>query len=83
MFRRWYERRGADAAYVDRTFGHIDRFIEIMFRTADRRARHPGGDRPRPACSKSLCRVISLTEKRGYSQVEILLEHPLVMRTRR
>ena len=27
---------------------------------------------------EKLCRVISLTEKRGFKQVEILLDHPLV-----
>ena len=32
MFRRWFERRGAMPLSVDRAFGHIDRFIEIMFR---------------------------------------------------
>jgi hypothetical protein len=29
---------------------------------------------------EKLCRVISLTEKRGYRQVEILLKHPLVQK---
>src|SRR6476646_6668872 len=33
MFRRWYERRGQMPLSVDRTCGHIDRFVEIMFGT--------------------------------------------------
>ena len=28
MFRRWFERRGVMPLALDRTFGHIDRFIE-------------------------------------------------------
>ncbi|MFD2579391.1 hypothetical protein ACFSTD_14130 [Novosphingobium colocasiae] len=37
MFKRWFERRGTMPMKLDRTFGHIDRFIEIMFRrTIDR-----------------------------------------------
>ena len=30
MFRRWFERRGSMPLDVDRTFGHIDRFVEIV-----------------------------------------------------
>jgi hypothetical protein len=77
MFRRWYEKRGQMPLSVDRTCGHIDRFVEIMFRTridsmdtnaviADERL------------FERLCRIISLTEKRGYRQVEILLNHRIV-----
>src|SRR5213596_3665014 len=37
MFRRWFEKRGEMPLFVDRTCGHIDRFVEIMFRsTIDR-----------------------------------------------
>ena len=77
MFRRWYEKQGRMPLYVDRTCGHIDRFVEIMFRsTIDRldTGRVIAEDR----LFEKLCRVISLTEKRGYKQVEILLDHPLV-----
>src|SRR5215211_2620632 len=31
MFRRWFERRGVMPYAVDRAFGHIDRFVGIMF----------------------------------------------------
>jgi hypothetical protein len=81
MFRRWFERRGEMPLMVDRTCGHIDRFVEIMFRStidrldANRIARE---DR----LFERLCRIISLTEKRGYRQVEILLAHPIVRQNR-
>jgi len=77
MFKRWFELRGKMPLKVDRTCGHIDRFVEIMFRrgiddldtdamiTDDRQF-------------ERLCRVISLTEQRGMKQVEILLRHPLI-----
>jgi len=77
MFKRWYEKRGQMPLFVDRTCGHIDRFVEIMFRsTIDRLDTHAviASDR----LFEKLCRVISLTEKRGYKQVEILLNHPIV-----
>ena len=31
MFKRWFQKRGQMPLFVDRTCGHIDRFIEIMF----------------------------------------------------
>jgi hypothetical protein len=77
MFRRWYEKRGQMPLFVDRTCGHIDRFVEITFRsTIDRldTQRIIADDR----LFERLCRVISLTEKRGFRQVEILLNHPIV-----
>jgi len=77
MFRRWFEKRGQMPLSVDRTCGHIDRFVEIMFgSTIDQLDTEAviAND----ALFEKLCRVISLTEKRGYRQVEILLAHPLV-----
>ena len=77
MFRRWFEKRGQLPLSVDRTCGHIDRFVEIMFgSTIDQLDTEAviAND----ALFEKLCRVISLTEKRGYRQVEILLDHPLV-----
>jgi hypothetical protein len=77
MFRRWFEKRGQMPLFVDRTCGHIDRFIEIMFRsTIDQLDTQAVIDDDR--LFEKLCRLISLTEKRGYRQVEILLAHPLV-----
>jgi hypothetical protein len=77
MFQRWFERRGVMPLKLDRAFGHIDRFIEIMFRrTIDRLDTQAVIDDD--DLFERLCRVISLTEKRGYRQVEVLLRHPIV-----
>jgi ferritin-like metal-binding protein YciE len=77
MFKRWFELQGKMPLQVDRTCGHIDRFVEIMFRrTIDEL------DTQRIIAEddqfEKLCRVISLTEQRGHKQVEVLLKHPLV-----
>jgi rubrerythrin len=78
MFRRWFEKRGIMPLKVDRTCGHIDRFVEIMFRTRinDLTEEELAADRN----FAKLCRVISLTEQRGYRQVETLLDHWLIKR---
>ena len=77
MFRRWFERRGVMPLALDRTFGHIDRFIEIMFRTPidrlDTQAVIDDDD-----LFERLCRVISLTEQRGYRTLEALLANRFV-----
>src|SRR3954452_3912965 len=77
MFRRWFELQGKMPLMVERTCGHIDRFVEIMFgrRIDDLDTQTVVSDN---ALFARLCRVISLTERRGYKQVEILLAHPLV-----
>ena len=81
LFRRWFEKRGVMPFAVDRTCGHIDRFVEIMFRSTidDLDTRAVIED---DALFEKLCRIISLTEQRGYRQVEILLRHPLIRRDR-
>jgi len=77
MFRRWFQRRGQMPLEVGRTCGHIDRFVEIMFgSTID--ALDPLAIVRSDTHFERMCRVISLTEKRGHRQVEILLRHPLV-----
>jgi uncharacterized ferritin-like protein (DUF455 family) len=77
MFKRWFELQGKMPLKVDRTCGHIDRFVEIIFRVTidnlDTQAIIDDDDE-----FEKLCRVISLTEKRGFKQVEVLLKHPLV-----
>ncbi len=79
MFRRWFERRGTMPLAVDRTCGHIDRFVGIMFgSTIDEL--DPLAVIGRDDLFERMCRVISLTEKRGHRQVEILLRHPAVRR---
>ncbi|WP_336957821.1 ferritin-like domain-containing protein [Sphingobium aquiterrae] len=79
MFRRWFALRGVMPFAVDRTCGHIDRFVEIMFRTRidtlDTQAVIDSD-----ALFERLARVIALTERRGYRQVDILLRHPVVRR---
>ena len=78
MFRRWFERRGTLPLAVDRTCGHIDRFVSIMFRsTID--DLDPAIVIERDDLFERLCRVISLTEKRGHKQVAILLRNPIVL----
>ncbi len=77
MFKRWFELRGTRPLAVDRTFGHIDRFVEIMFgRSIDNL--DPQEITARDELFERLCRVISLTERRGYKQVEILLANGFV-----
>lgn len=81
MFKRWFELRGKMPLKVDRTCGHIDRFVEIMFRqTID--DLDTSAVIARDELFEKLCRVISLTERRGFRQVEILLRHPLVRHDR-
>ena len=77
MFKRWFELQGKMPLKVDRTCGHIDRFVEIMFRRRidDLDTEKVIGN---DALFGRLCRVISLTEQRGMKQVDILLNHPLV-----
>ena len=75
MFRRYYELQGRMPLKVDRTCGHIDHFIQRMFRCTidelDTQAIVAD-----PAKFEQLCRVIMLTEQRGMRQVEILLTNP-------
>ncbi len=72
MFRRWFERRGCMPIAVDRTCGHIDRFVGIMF-GASIEELDPARMIEHDDLFERLCRVVSLTEKRGHRQVEILL----------
>ena len=75
MFRRYYELQGRMPLKVDRTCGHIDHFIQRVFRcTIDELDTQAiVADR---AAFEQLCRVIMLTEQRGMRQVEILLTNP-------
>ena len=77
MFRRWFELNGRMPLDVGRMFGHIDRFVEIVFRRSiDRLDTQAVIDRDEDF--EKLCRVISLTEQRGYRQGEILLKNRFV-----
>lgn len=72
MFRRYFEREGRMPLAVERTCGHIDHFIRIMFGSAidelDTQAIVADD-----ALFEKLCRVIMLTEQRGMQQVTVLL----------
>ena len=78
MFKRWFEKRGVTPLFVDRTCGHIDRFIEIMFgsRINDIDEFALISDRRN---LEKMCRVVALTERRGFRQVEILLRNRFVL----
>lgn len=77
MFRRWFERRATMPLGVGRACGHIDRFVGIMFGSTIEDL-GPLAVVGRDDLFERLCRVISLTERRGHRQVEILLRNPLV-----
>ena len=74
MFRRWFELRGVMPLKVDRTWGHIDHFIESVFGCTiddlDTDAIVANGDE-----FEKLCRVIMITEQRGMAQVDTLLKN--------
>ena len=78
MFRRWFERRNVMPYAIDSACGHIDRFVGIMFRSGidDLDKMHVVS---RADLFGRLCRIISLTEKRGFAQVEILLSNSHVL----
>jgi hypothetical protein len=77
MFKRYFERRGAMPLRVDRSCGHIDRFIEKIFGCTidDLDTAAIIAD---PALFEKLCRVILLTEQRGMAQVAVLLRNRAV-----
>jgi hypothetical protein len=81
MFRRWFERRGTMPFEIDRACGHIDRFIEIMFKSRidELEPERMIGD---DLLFARLCRVVSLTEKRGHRQVLTLLKNRIIQRDR-
>jgi hypothetical protein len=78
MFRRWFELQGRMPLAVDRTCGHIDRFIEAVFGCTIEQL---DTDRiiAEPAEFEKLCRVIMLTEQRGFAQVDLLLRNRTVL----
>ncbi len=77
MFKRWFELHGRMPLAVDTTVGHIDRFIEKVFGcTIDEL--DTAGVASDAGQFEKLCRVIMLTEQRGFAQVEILLKNRFV-----
>jgi hypothetical protein len=77
MFKRYFEHRGVMPLSVDKSCGHIDRFIERIFGcsidTLDTDAIIADA-----TLFEQLCRVIMLTEQRGMRQVGALLSSRLV-----
>ena len=74
MFRRWFERSGRMPLAMDRAVGHIDRFVARTFGcTIDELDTEEVATTPEDF--EKLCRVIMLTEQRGYRQVEVLLRN--------
>ena len=78
MFRRWFERQGRMPLKVDSGVGHIDRFIQWVFRCSIEEL-DTGHIVAEPDEFERLCRVIMLTEQRGYAQVEIILKNKTIM----
>ncbi len=78
MFRRWFERQGRMPLVVDRGVGHIDRFIQWVFQCSIDEL-DTAKIVATPDQFEQLCRVIMLTEQRGYAQVEIILKNRLIM----
>lgn len=78
MFRRWFERQGRMPLKVDLGVGHIDRFIQWVFHCSIEEL-DTAAIVATPAEFERLCRVIMLTEQRGYRQVEIILKNRLIM----
>lgn len=78
MFRRYFEIEGRMPLAIDRTCGHIDHFIRIMFGQSieDLDTAAIIAD---AALFERLCRVIMLTEQRGMEQVTILLRSRMVL----
>jgi hypothetical protein len=77
MFKRWFERQGRMPLAVDRSTGHIDRFIQWIFGCTIEDL-DTGAIIADPGEFEKLCRVIMLTEQRGFAQVEILLKNRFV-----
>ena len=77
MFKRWFERQGRMPLAVDRTCGHIDRFIHWVFGCTIEEL-NTSAVIATPGEFEQLCRVIMLTEQRGLAQVEILLKNRFV-----
>lgn len=77
MFRRWFEDRGIMPFALDRGYGHIDRFVELTFHATLDNLDASVVVRCNERFAR-LCRVIALTERRGYRQIQILLRNRIV-----
>lgn len=77
MFKTWFERQHRMPLATGRGYGHIDRFITMVFGCTIEQldVSEVVAD---PALFERLCRVIVLTEQRGLAQVEVLLRNRLI-----
>lgn len=77
MFKEWFARQGRMPMATGRGYGHIDRFIRMVFGC---NIEELAVDRvvADPELFEKLCRVIILTEQRGLVQVEELLRNPMI-----
>ncbi len=74
MFRRYFEQRGAMPFAVDKSCGHIDRFIRLAF-GCDIDDLDTGAVAASESLFQKLCRVIMITEIRGMNQLDVLLQN--------
>lgn len=81
MFKEWFARQGRMPMATGRGYGHIDRFIRMVFGC---NIEELAVDRvvADPELFEKLCRVIILTEQRGLVQVEELLRNPMIRQDR-
>ena len=77
MFRRWFERQGRMPFAIGRDCGHIDHFVQFVFGCTIDELDTTGIIADAGAFER-LCRVIALTEARGFRQVESLLKNRIV-----
>lgn len=77
MFKRWFEQRGVMPFVVDRSLGQIDGIIQLCFGMQIDALDTQSVITSDEAFGK-LCRIISLTERRGMSLVENLLGSSLI-----
>ncbi|MEO7247559.1 MAG: ferritin-like domain-containing protein [Novosphingobium sp.] len=72
MFRRWFTLQHRMPIALDRSVGHIDRFILRAF-GCEIDALDTEAIVATPDAFEKLCRIIVLTEQRGLAQVKVLL----------
>lgn len=81
MFKEWFARQGRMPLATGRSYGHIDRFIGMVFGCSidELEVSKVVAD---PELFEKLCRVIVLTEQRGLVQVEELLHNRMIRQDR-
>ncbi len=77
MFRRWFTLQRRMPIALDRSVGHIDRFILKAF-GCEIDDLDTEAIVATPDAFEKLCRIIVLTEQRGLAQVEVLLSNRYV-----